>query len=1303
MKRLILTLLWCAVVCGLEAVPAKRITMNVEQPDGTTITLIQKGDEHFHYWETEDGLVALHREQGFYYAHIVDGKVVPSLQLVHAPEMRCEEEQRWVRTLPTRTEMYETRLMHDEGARRVSGRARSKVSVSTVGTVNVPVLLVQYADKKFASSTVKEDFEEHLNGDTYNRENGGYGSAKKYFEDQSGGLFSPQLDIIGPVTLSKNMEYYGGNDDQGNDLRPQEMVQEACRLANAEADFARYDNNGDGYVDILYVIYAGYGEASNPSQLENTIWPHQWQLQSPLSLDMVKINEYACNNELEYANEVRLAGIGTFCHEFSHCLGLPDFYDTGDKGGFGMNAWSLMDYGCYNNNGHTPCGYTGYEKDFLGWRKLVVLDNPTDVTMKPLSEGGDAYKIVNEANPNEYYVLENHKRTRWDSHAPAEGMLVIHVDYQEAAWQNNTTNNDPAHQRMTIIPADNTLTANTLRGDTYPGTSNNTELTDRSTPPAKVYTGGTMGQDITNISLDEGVISFSFMKGALSAPQNTAITDVTSSGFTLGWDMVDDATAYEVLLEYLELNPYLIDEDFTKVKRGNLDIGPSLDSYTNDKGWIGQAVYGLDEAIRLGSLSTVGAIWSPYFTCDSSSVTIAIGFKKSEKSDAGAQMLLGIGDRDWDNSLIGGLLIAENDEWETCIAVIDSVGENPFFYIDSRGDATEGLTTRADIDFICILPGDRADELLSDTENSQVPGILAEKMERRTHTVRLSCAQPYEPMPSQQRAMEEDSRYESSNGKRYYKHFVHSAHTTESNYRFEHLDSGRYACAVRSISGEVCSRYTLREEIELTGSDLPRLEVTPHIYIDKDSLYMQVEDSVTLYYTTDGTRPTAYSTRYDAPLPLRGKMSVLVVAHREGYRSTLPIEKANWFKQGDATYRIISDVTPEVAFTEAVGGNTQTDYAGHWVADGCVEHDAISYAIVGIDSAAFSQSTALRSVKLGKSLRFVGEGLFHGCTALNAVEWDTALPIASEQFDESSYYNLLIYVPEGCEFAHPLLTVGRMALIKGDKTGTLYFHEAKSFYCPRPFTAEYVRYERSFTQRSGLEDTAGWETIVLPFDVQDFTHSGKGKIAPFGVEARHHFWLSESTSNGFSPTTKLRANTPYIIAMPNNSAYGSNTINGIVAFSATQTTIFATNDLAEAEGDGYSFVPTYESVAPSENCYALNVYSTYGSYKPGSIFVPNEYTTAPFSAYIVPSAAQKAMPFYRIQKEPDEEDIETTFSVRAQGGVVYISLPEARTIDVYDMTGRKVYSAACEAGKTEITHLHDGIYIIENIKVYIVR
>jgi M6 family metalloprotease-like protein len=206
--------------------------------------------------------------------------------------------------------------------------------VPATGEVRVPVLLVQYSDVKLSSENPKTAFEGHINGEDY-KDEGGYGSVREYFVDQSEGKFMPQFDIIGPITLSNPMEYYGGNDAQGNDKNAREMVQEACQ--NADVDFSQYDNNGDGYVDIVYIIYAGYGEASNVAQLENTIWPHQWQLETALSLDGVKISKYACNNELDGYQGNELDGIGTFCHEFSHCLGLPDFYPTGDdQTPFGM-------------------------------------------------------------------------------------------------------------------------------------------------------------------------------------------------------------------------------------------------------------------------------------------------------------------------------------------------------------------------------------------------------------------------------------------------------------------------------------------------------------------------------------------------------------------------------------------------------------------------------------------------------------------------------------------------------------------------------------------------------------------------------------------------------------------------------------------------------------------------------------------------------------------------------------------------------------------------------------------------------
>jgi hypothetical protein len=308
-------------------------------------------------------------------------------------------------------------------------------------------------------------------------------------------------------------------------------------------------------------------------------------------------------------------------------------------------------------------------------------------------------------------------------------------------------------------------------------------------------------------------------------------------------------------------------------------------------------------------------------------------------------------------------------------------------------------------------------------------------------------------------------------------------------------------------------------------------------------------------------------------------------------------------------------------------------------------------------------------------------------------------------FDDNSYNNLLLYAEEGTDFAHPLIETGAIAFIEGNKTKKLLIQGDKPFYCPRTFEAETVSYQRSFTQATGYGDAAGWETIVLPFDVQSFSHHIKGEIAPFGVDAKHHFWLSELTEKGFCAATALRANIPYIIAMPNNTEYGDNTISGDITFSAAQSTIYPTIELRETEGADFMFVPTYETLEPNEEIYALNVKNKFEAnkvtYKAGSVFVPNKYTVSPFSAYVVPMAGQKAMPFYRIQKEADVEESFDVFSVESQGGMVYVSLPEAKTVAVYDMTGRQVCRVACEAGTTEIAHLADGIYLIENVKVYV--
>lgn len=1308
MKRLFLGMMLCVCALSLWAVPAKRITMTVEQPDGTVLTLTQRGDEFFSYLMTEDGFMVKPSGKGYYYADIKDGAIVASKHLAHTLPLRSKEELHLVESLPDIQQLCEVALRHESTAQRVRAtRAAQKVGeVPTKGEVRVPVILVQYTDVKFSQDDPNATFEAHINGEDY-KDEGGYGSVKDYFEDQSGGKFIPKFDIIGPVTLSNSMKYYGGNDENGNDKNARGMVTEACKAADdlLDTDFSKYDNDGDGNVDIVYIIYAGYGEASNKAQLENTIWPHQWELADTLKLDGMKVVKYACNNELDGWQGTTIDGIGTFCHEFSHCLGLPDFYPTGeDQSPFGMESWSLMHYGNYNNNGRTPCGYTGYELDFLGWRELVVIDEPMDVKLNPLNEGGSAYKIVNDANPNEYYVVQNIKKSKWDAYAPAAGMLVLHVDYLESAWLKNTVNNYSDHQRMTVIPADNKLTQKTQDGDIYPGTANNTELTASSVPAATVYEGEYMGKDITDISINNGVVTFSFMKGALVVPSVKGPHDVTENGFAVSWDYVPGIGEYEVSLAVLEESPYMLEEDFNKVPKSDSDISGLLDSYTIQKGWQAQSVFGLEGAIRVGSTQERGALVSPYLETDSTCFTVLYTIRKSASSDADAGMVLCVADDEWVdkdgyNELYGYGLTVKNDEWLTYFIVLDTIGDYSYLYIDTR-DLGAGNAVRVDIDALYVLEGDLSEELTG----GKAPAKVA-SAQRQTSPMRVADEVDVDAIVARNATRNSRAGEEEESGKRYSATIVYTDVTSELGYRFEDLDGGLYRCMVRSVRDGVYSRYSNAIDVQIVDSMLPQTAASFDIYIDKDSVYM-VTDSVgvSLYYTTDGTMPTSYSTRYEGPFALPDKTTVYVIAREPGHRRSDVIGWRNWFKVDDATYRISSDISSLVSLSEGMGGNTGKDYVGDYVVPMEVVYDSVTYQIVGIDTATFCNATSLRSVKVDNAaLKMVGDELFYGCTALGAVMWDIDLPISVSMFDEESYHNLLVYASDEPQATHSLIDAGRMVWLVDSKGGELVLDGSKPFYCPRAFTAESISYQRSFSQVTGKGDAAGWETIVLPFDVQSFAHSEKGVIAPFGVDAEHNFWLAGLTDKGFVQTEELRANTPYIIAMPNNAEYGSNSMSGVVTFSAAQATVYATDELTKSEAAEFALVPTYEAVAPCAEAYALNVGSKYETYKAGSVFVPNKYTVNPFSAYVVPTVGQKAMPFYRIQEEESVENDVKYLDVKSQGGVVYISLPEAKTLVVYDMVGRQVRCVSCEAGVTEIEGLDKGLYLIENVKVFVER
>ena len=669
MKKIILSIALAMLTLTASAVPARRTQRTLTLSDGTQVTATLSGDENYHYWKTADGR-----------AFVMNEENIPqeiSLQQAQS-KLQAKVQARNAHRIAKRTKR-----------KAAWGAETNPISGERKGLV----ILVNYKDKKMQHT--QAEYNDYFNKAGYS-DNNCTGSVRDYFLSQSYGKFSLDFDVMGPVTLSKNLSYYGDNDSDGNDKHAAEMVAEAVKLAVSGIDLKRYDWDGDGYVDQVYVVYAGYGEHADAPA--NTIWPHEFELSEAakyndgpgaLTINGVTIDTYACSSELRGSSGNKMDGIGTACHEFSHCLAIPDMYDTSADGeNFGMNVWDLMDYGSYNGEdgyGETPAPFTSYERMYCGWLTPVELTQPCNVNDMPaITKEPVAYLIRNDNPkfPGEYYLLENHQQESWDAYAPAHGMLVLHVDFNSNAWKQNTVNNVASHQRMTIIPADGKLSHYNTAGDTWPGTSKKTALTDSSNPAAKLYNLNSngrkfMGHPIENIAEKNGLISFTFDGGKalpqLATPTALPATQMTVNGFTAQWQKVEGATSYEVQLTSTGSNEgsieesIMLDEDFKgfnngNTQDGNQDVANKLDEYTQTTGWTGLKLFTTPRnEVKMGSSSVAGRLTTPAISPSNGVITVLIVARWFNEKDNKLQ--IGYSEGDGQAELLGEATLENEDAY----------------------------------------------------------------------------------------------------------------------------------------------------------------------------------------------------------------------------------------------------------------------------------------------------------------------------------------------------------------------------------------------------------------------------------------------------------------------------------------------------------------------------------------------------------------------------------------------------------------------------------------------------------------
>ena len=484
---LIIAIMMMATIAN--AMPAKPGLRKLKAPDGTTIEAQLVGDEYHHCMVSSDGYIVKKVDGDFYQKS---------------------------------NERYDAAVAAEK---REAIRSQRNTGIETKSVNNTTtnyaskglVILVSFSDLAFTKTNAQ--FSQMLNQQGYSA-SGATGSAKDYFKATSYNKYNPTFDVYGPYTLNRTMSYYGQNDTwTGSDAHADQMIVDAvAKLVQAEGSnvLAQYDCDNDGFVDNVFVFYAGYAESY--TDIANQIWPHRWNIfddyvTGTLTYGGKTIYDYACASELYGGSGSTITGIAPFCHEFSHVLGLPDLYctDSYSSGTFATpDEWDIMDGGCYNNDQRTPPLYSAQEMFYVGWLTPQVIDRDGTYNLDTLCNGtGHAYMItstgksnLNPTNPSPatYYLLENRQKKGWDAYLPGHGMLVWRINYSSSKWYNNTVNNSPRNLGCTIIAAG----GNQKSGGYYVSSSSDPFPGTRRITNYSPYTN----YSISQITENQGKISF---------------------------------------------------------------------------------------------------------------------------------------------------------------------------------------------------------------------------------------------------------------------------------------------------------------------------------------------------------------------------------------------------------------------------------------------------------------------------------------------------------------------------------------------------------------------------------------------------------------------------------------------------------------------------------------------------------------------------------------------------------------------------------------------------------------------------
>jgi len=527
MKKTLLLIAMGMVCMFAHATPADPTPAKVTQPDGTTVTVQLHGDEFFNYLTTLDGYTVVKNEAGYYtYARLDGNQLVASDRI--ARDNRTAADKAYLAGV---SKGLTSKDQVERGAKLLNQRNNLIRGIGHGGHMDYSkfrglIILINYTDRKFDdyvpwNYTPIDFYEAMINSHDYQ----GFtlpagtkvecmGSVRDYYYDNSFQQFDPHFDILGPVDVP-----FACTD--AHQFNCDSIFFAALQTLDPDVDFSQYDTDEDGTADMVFFLVAGHGSDYSANN-RDYLWPHMKDFTESPVLDGVNFKLYACSTNMigeeneYYVNFNNVAGIGTICHEFSHCLGLPDFYDADGVGSGGTNlthpmTWSVMASGFKNNNGRNPAGYSLFERYALGFAQPVLIEGEGTITVPALEKSNTGYRM-NTANEGEYFIIENRQRVKWDKNLAGPGMLIWRVDSTNVeVWENNLVNSNPNHMYYELLRA-KFSGLNDSYNDPFPGVGKVTSITNATQPNLRTWDGKLSKYAFVNITEADSIITFDVVK-----------------------------------------------------------------------------------------------------------------------------------------------------------------------------------------------------------------------------------------------------------------------------------------------------------------------------------------------------------------------------------------------------------------------------------------------------------------------------------------------------------------------------------------------------------------------------------------------------------------------------------------------------------------------------------------------------------------------------------------------------------------------------------------------------------------------